>query len=169
MFCFVCFETKGGALKHIFCINWYQNGGWRFEYVCIEFFEFYISISIYSLYFERRVLLHKTWAMQPPFKKRRDAIFTAVFLTVVSVSTFFCGFGFNRFLQQQRASNLMEHSTAKTRRSGLRTSVQATSKDFKRNFESCDQTWNDMDYIYPQFREDAARKINASEIDINHR
>lgn len=99
-----------------------------------------------------------------PTQNRRDAIFTTLFLTILSITTFFCGFTVDHYLKQQQFSTVNHQ----IRRRDLRTSTQ-TVKDHKRNFESCDQTWNDMDYNYPQFHEDAARKINTTDMDINHR
>ena len=84
---------------------------------------------------------------------KRDAIFATLFLTILSVTTFLCGFAVDHFLIQQQEQNQVHQM----RRRGLRTSTHST-KDHKRNFEYCDQTWNDMDYNYPQFHEDAARK-----------
>ena len=102
--------------------------------------------------------------MLPSTHTKRDAIFATLFLTILSVTTFLCGFAVDHFLIQQQEQNQVHQM----RRRGLRTSTHST-KDHKRNFEYCDQTWNDMDYNYPQFHEDAARKINTTDMDINHR
>lgn len=114
--------------------------------------------------------------------RKQETISKVVFLVTVSVLTFLCGVGFDRLIiQQQQQQQTNSATTSHKTRRGLRTTGTHSSsnsngnniidnkEDYKRNFEACDQTWNDMDYNYPQFHEDAARNINTTEIDNTHR
>jgi len=86
--------------------------------------------------------------------KSRETTFVLLLALSVGVLAFFAGYGFDRYLR---------HNLPRLKRRSV-----LVKDDWKRNFESCDQSWNDMDYDYTLFHDDAARKVDTKEIDKFH-
>eukprot|EP00111_Clytia_hemisphaerica_P010671 TCONS_00031176-protein len=94
--------------------------------------------------------------------KRKEIIFSICSLLTISVLAFLCGYGFDRYLRRTLVERKRRSLSSSYRGLGPNT------KDFKRDFDWCDQSWSDMDFNYPQFHDDGSRKVNTTEIDQVH-
>ena len=86
--------------------------------------------------------------------KSRETTFVLLLALSVGVLAFLAGYGFDKYLQ---------HNLPRSKRRDV-----LVKNDEKRNFESCDQSWNDMDYDYTLFHDDAVKKVDGKEIDKFH-